>query len=261
MVSSLKEVDELEKISKETGKIIFPVFQYRYGLGFSKLKALIESGLAGKPLIASLETHWNRGKDYYSKAWRGTWDGEQGGVILSHSIHIHDLVSMVLGSVSNVFAKLTTRVNDIEVEDCAALSIEMKNGALVTSSITLGAANDTSRLRFCFNGLTVESGASPDKPYNPAEDEWRFLARKPVTQNQINEVLYKVNRTKSWYAGMFDEIANKLEGKTSDEVTLLDARKSLEFVTAVYNSSRLGKNISLPINKDNPLYNSWLPKS
>ena len=125
LVSSLKEVDELEKISKETGKIIFPVFQYRYGLGFSKLKALIKSGLARKPLVASLETHWNRGKDYYSKPWRGTWEGEQGGAILSHSIHIHDLVSMILGPVSNVFAKLSTRVNDIEVEDCAALSIEM----------------------------------------------------------------------------------------------------------------------------------------
>ena len=121
LVSSLKEVDELERISKVTGKIIFPVFQYRYGLGFSKLKALIKSGLVGKPLVASLETHWNRGKDYYSKPWRGTWEGEQGGAILSHSIHIHDLVSMILGPVSNVFAKLTTRVNDIEVEDCAAL--------------------------------------------------------------------------------------------------------------------------------------------
>ena len=261
LVSSLNEVDRLEKISKETGKIIFPVFQYRYGSGFSKIKALIESGLAGKPLVASLETHWNRGKDYYSKAWRGTWKGEQGGAILSHSIHIHDLVSMILGPISNVFAKLTTRVNDIEVEDCAALSIEMENGALVTSSITLGAANDISRLRFCFDGLTIESGASPDKPYNPAEDKWRFLAREPIKQNQINKVLRKVKKPKSWYAGMFDEIANKLEGRNSDEVTLLDARKSLEFVTAVYNSSRLGKNISLPIDKNNPLYNSWLPKN
>jgi Predicted dehydrogenases and related proteins len=161
LVSSLKEVDELEKISKETGKIIFPVFQYRFGLGFSKLKALIKSGITGKPLVASLETHWNRGKDYYSKPWRGTWKGEQGGAILSHSIHIHDLVSMILGPVSNVFAKLTTRVNNIEVEDCAALSIEMENGTLVTSSITLGAANDISRLKFCFEGLTAETGASP----------------------------------------------------------------------------------------------------
>ena len=259
LVSSLKEVDELEKISKETGKIIFPVFQYRYGLGFSKLKALIKSGLTGKPLIASLETHWNRGKDYYSKAWRGTWDGEQGGAILSHSIHIHDLVSMILGPVSNVFAKLTTRVNNIEVEDCAALSILMENGALVTSSITLGAANDTSRLKFCFTGLTVVSGASPNNPYNPADDEWNFLARDPITQNQVNEVISRVITPKSWYAGMFDEIANKLDGKASDEVTLLDARKSLEFVTAVYNSSRQEKNISLPINKNDPLYNSWLP--
>ena len=259
LVSSLKEFDELKKISKKNGKIIFPVFQYRYGNGFSKLKALIKSGLAGKPLVASLETHWNRGKEYYSKAWRGTWKGEQGGAILSHSIHIHDLICMILGPVSNVYAKLSTRVNDIEVEDCAALSIEMKNGALVTSSITLGAANDTSRLRLCFNGLTVESAASPDKAYNPAEDEWKFLAREPVTQNQVDEVLSKVNKPKSWYAGMFNEIANKLDGKNSDEVTLLDARKSLEFVTAVYNSSRQEKNISLPINKNNPLYNSWLP--
>ena len=259
LVSSLEELDKLSQISKETGKIIFPVFQYRYGPGFSKLKALIKSGLAGKPLVASLETHWNRGKEYYSKAWRGTWKGEQGGAILSHSIHIHDLISMIFGPVSNVFAKLTTRVNDIEVEDCAALSIEMDNGALVASSITLGAANDTSRLRFCFNGITAESAASPDKPYNPADDEWKFLAREPVTQNQIDKILSKVEITKSWYAGMFDEIGKKLDGYTSDEVTLSNARDSLEFVTAVYNSSREGKNIFLPIEKDNPLYNSWLP--
>ena len=259
LVSSLEEIDKLSQISKETGKIIFPVFQYRYGPGFSKLKALINSGLAGKPLVASLETHWNRGKEYYSKAWRGTWKGEQGGAILSHSIHIHDLISMIFGPVSNVFAKLTTRVNNIEVEDCAALSIEMDNGALVTSSITLGAANDTSRLKFCFNGITAESAASPDKPYNPADDEWKFLARDPATQNQIEEILSKVKNSKSWYSGMFNEIANKLDDKFSDEVDLSDARKSLEFVTAVYQSSRQNKNIKLPIEKDNPLYNSWLP--
>ena len=260
LVSSLEELDKLKKISNETGKTIFPVFQYRYGPGFSNLKALIKSGLAGNPLVASLETHWNRGKDYYSKPWRGTWEGEQGGAILSHSIHIHDLLSMILGPVSSVYAKLTTRVNNIEVEDCAALSIEMENGALVTSSVTLGAANDTSRLRFCFEGLTAESGASPDKPYNPADDDWIFLAREPVQQNQIDEIVYKVKQPESWYTGMFDEIANKLDGYPSQEVTLKDARRSLDFVTAVYDSSRQNKNITLPISKDNPLYNTWIPE-
>ena len=107
--------------------------------------------------------------------------------------------------------------------------------------------------------MTAESGASPDKPYSPADDEWHFLPRSPVTQAQIDEVLSKVNEPQSWYAGMFDEIANKLDGSTSDEVTLSDARKSLEFVTAVYDSARKNKNIKLPIEKNNPLYNSWLP--
>ena len=137
----------------------------------------------------------------------------------------------------------------------------MEDGTLVTSSITLGAANDTSRLKFCFNGITVESGASPDKPYNPADDEWIFLPRAPISQSQIDEVLSKVEKPKSWYAGMFEEVAKKLDGSPSDEVTLSDARKSLEFVTAVYQSSRQNLNIKLPVGKDNPFYNSWLPKN
>jgi hypothetical protein len=107
----------------------------------------------------------------------------------------------------------------------------------------------------------VESAGSPDKPYNPADDKWKFLARDPVTQNQIDKVLSSVKLTKSWYAGMFEEIAKNLDGLTSDEVTLYDARQSLEFVTAVYDSSNQGKNISLPIDKENPLYKSWVPKN
>ena len=61
--------------------------------------------------------------------------------------------------------------------------------------------------------------------------------------------LSKVKEPKSWYAGMFEEIANKLDGSPSDEVTLSDARNSLEFVTAVYASSRQNKIIEIPIDK------------
>ena len=57
------------------------------------------------------------------------------------------------------------------------------------------------------------------------------------------------------------EIAKNLDGLTSDEVTLSDARQSLEFVTAVYDSSQQGKNICLPIKRGNPLYKSWIPKN
>jgi len=186
LVTSLRDADRLEEVAMQTGGQVFPVFQYRFGRGAAALRALIDAGITGKPYVASLETHWNRGTAYYDVAWRGTWAGEQGGAVLGHAIHIHDWLSFILGPVASVYAALTTRVNDIEVDDCAALSIRMECGALVTSSVTLGAATDTSRLRFCFERLTAESGTAP---YAPAEDEWTFAARAPLEQESINQVL------------------------------------------------------------------------
>ena len=42
-------------------------------------------------------------------------------------------------------------------------------------------------------------------------------------------------------------------------VTLLDARRALELVTAAYHSQRTGLAVHLPIGEDHPLYRSWLP--
>ena len=54
----------------------------------------------------------------------------------------------------------------------------MRNGALVTSSITLGAAEDVSRIKICFSNLTAESAGSPDKPYNPADDAVEIFSKR-----------------------------------------------------------------------------------
>tara|TARA_Y100000591_G_C21527819_1_gene542612 strand:- start:476 stop:655 length:180 start_codon:yes stop_codon:yes gene_type:complete len=45
------------------------------------------------------------------------------------------------------------------------------------------------------------------------------------------------------------------------KMTILDARKSLEFVTAVYDSTRQNKIIEIPIDKNNSLYSSWMQKN
>jgi len=153
LVASLKEADALAQTAQETGGLVFPVFQYRFGTGMAQLRALQKADLLGKPFVATLETHWNRDAAYYAIDWRGTWATERGGAILGHAIHIHDLLTAILGPVAKVHAITATRVNPIETEDCAALSITMESGALVTSSVTLGAADDTSRLRLIYEGL------------------------------------------------------------------------------------------------------------
>lgn len=256
LVASLAEADALAEVAQAAGKQVFPVFQYRFGLAAEQLRALREAGLAGKAFVATLETHWNRGAGYYAVPWRGTWEGERGGAVLGHAIHIHDWLSVALGPVASVFAEVATRVNRIETEDCAALSIRMASGALVTSSITLGAAGDTSRMRFAFDGLTAESGRAP---YNPAEDAWTFTARAPVSQADIDAAVAAVRPPLAGFAGMFQAVADALDGRTGREVTLADGRASLEFVTAVYASARSGAPVALPLGGDHPLYRGWLP--
>jgi predicted dehydrogenase len=256
LVTSLKEADALAAKVAETGRSIFPVFQYRYGLGTAQLRALREAGLAGRCYAGSLETHWDRDAAYYAVDWRGTWAGESGGALLGHAIHIHDMLTAILGPVAQVYADVATRVNDIEVEDCAALAIRMEEGARITSSVTLGAAGNTSRLRLMFEGFTVESDHAP---YSFAEKGWTFTARAPRTQGEIDAVLARVAAPKLGYAGLFEGVAEALDGRPGREVTLGDGRRSLEFVTACYASARGGRPVALPLGPDHPLHAGWLP--
>ena len=256
LVASLAEADQLADMMQQTGRKVFPVFQYRYGAGAAKLQKLMAAGLAGTPLVGSLETHWHRDEAYYAVDWRGSWAGERGGAILGHAIHIHDWLSFAFGEIDSVFAYLATRVNEIEVEDCASLSIRMRSGALITSSVTLGAATDTSRLRFCFSGLTAESGL---EPYKLADSDWQFIARAPQQQAEIESVLADLTPPLSGFQGLFAAIYDHLVSGQGDIVSFADGRRSIEFVTAVYRSAREGKQIYLPLNEDDPLYHSWLP--
>ncbi len=257
LATSAAEVAALAKLARERDRRVFPVFQYRFGRAAAQLRALIDGNLVGKPLVATLETHWNRGEEYYAVPWRGTWEGERGGAVLGHAIHIHDYLSMVLGPVESVYAELSTEVNSIETEDCAALSIRMEDGALATSSITLGAARDETRMRFVFDGLTAESGRNP---YAPADDTWTFTARDREKQSLVDEVVESVGDVPSGFAGMFDATAEALDGRPGREVTLNDGWRSVQFVTAVYASARSGRRVDIPIGPDHPLYHGWMPE-
>ena len=253
---SLDAADRMIQAAQASGRALAPVFQYRHGHGYRQLRHLVSTGLAGRALTASLETHWNRDTDYYAVPWRGTWAGEGGGAILSHAIHIHDMLTHALGPVARVTASLATRVNESEVDDCAAVALELAGGAVATSSITLGAADNTSRLRFCFSGVTAESGLDP---YRPGRAPWTFTARLPTEQSMIDAAIRSVAAAPEGYVGFYAELDRTLRGETAEGVSLDDARRSIELVTALYRSARTGASIALPVSTDDPGYSGWAP--
>ncbi len=254
--SSLAEADALAEVERRSGRIVCPVFQYRFANGISQLLHLRERGLAGRAYAATAETHWRRGLAYYANPWRGRWATELGGTLATHAIHSHDLLSYILGPVKSVFARTATRVNRIETEDCAALVLEMADGSLATSSVTLGAEEDMSRLRFCFEGLTAESGRSP---YNPGTTPWHFTAAEPERQAAIDAAVAEVTPGLERNAGMFLRLHKALAEGGRPPVTIADARPSLELLTAAYHSARTGTAVELPIGRDHPLYEGWGP--
>jgi predicted dehydrogenase len=127
-----------------------PVFQYRWGHGLQRLKHLVDVGVTGAARTATVEVSWRRRADYYAAPWRGTWASELGGVLTSHAVHAVDMLTYVAGPVASVFARTATRVNDIEVEDCAAASLELADGSLATISATLGSSAEITRHRFTY---------------------------------------------------------------------------------------------------------------
>lgn len=254
LVSSLAEVDHIEQAARKAQRHVIPVYQYRFGHGFEQLSHLVDTGLAGKPFVATLETHWDRDAAYYAVPWRGKWATELGGAVVGHAIHCHDLVVQVLGPIASVQARLATRVNAIEVEDCAAIIFEMASGALVTSSITLGGADNRSRLRFCFENLSAESGLTP---YSPASSPWTFTARPPMAQPTIDDAVSHIAPQLEGFARQFELAHATLRESTPPPVTLSDARASLELITAIYAADAQACSIALPLGMDAPGYMDW----
>jgi predicted dehydrogenase len=256
LFGSVAEVDRMAEILVRTDRRLMPIFQYRFGAGLQKLKHLIRLGLTGKPYMTTIETHWWRGPAYYEVPWRGKWATEFGGGLLGHAIHAHDMLNYVHGATVEVSAYAATLVNPIEVEDCMALAVKMENGSLATLSMTLGSRKEISRLRFCFHELVAESIT---EPYTMARDPWVFSAGDEAAQKRIDEALADWVPTEDGYTRQFELFHEALETGGSLPVTLEDARRSLELVTAAYHSARTGMPAQLPITPDHPLYRSWLP--
>ena len=256
LATSMADVDRIRDAALASGKHVFPVFQYRWGFALAQLRHLMATGLAGAVNSAVLETHWSRGADYYAVPWRGTWEGERGGAVLGHAIHNHDLLTHIAGDIKAVSAMTTTRINPIETEDTAAIIFEMTSGALCSSSITLGAADNDTSLRIVFDHLTATSGS---EPYAPGAVPWTFAARDPSRQQDIDAAFANAPAEPAGFEGFFAELAKALTGAPNAAVTLQEGAASVALVTAIYHAARSGARVTLPITPDHPLYEGWLP--
>lgn len=106
------------------------VFPNRTRSGLIKAKQILETGELGRMTIVECHYTGYRSPEYYSSSgWKGKWALDGGGCLMNQGIHAIDLMCWLAGEVKSVYGTADTMLRKIEVEDTAMALLEFKSGA------------------------------------------------------------------------------------------------------------------------------------
>jgi UDP-N-acetyl-2-amino-2-deoxyglucuronate dehydrogenase len=244
MALTLDGADRMIAACDAAGIKLFVVKQNRYNLPVRKLREAVDAGRFGKLVMGTTRVRWCRRQPYYDQDdWRGTW-ALDGGVFANQASHHVDLLQWFLGEPTSVFASGRTALVDIETEDTGAAVVNFANGALGVIEATTAARPVDLEGSLSILGETgmVEIGGFAANQIRT----WQF--EKKIAGDE--EVLTKFNQNPPSVYG-FGHVAYLehvidaiLNGKPS-LVDGLEGRRSLELVTAIYESMATGAPVTM----------------
>lgn len=156
------QVREMNEMAKESDVVFAMMFNQRTNPIYIKMRELIQSGEMGAIRRTNwIITDWYRSQYYYdSGAWRATWSGEGGGVLLNQCPHQLDLWQWICGMPKVVDVKMHFgKWHDIEVEDDVTAYVEYENGATGLFVTTTGDNPGSNRFEItCEKGTLLAEG-------------------------------------------------------------------------------------------------------
>jgi predicted dehydrogenase len=109
------------------------MLQQRCRPAMVKAKQLVDKGALGELFrVEMICSSWFRTQKYYdSGQWRGTWDGEGGGVLINQAPHSLDLFQWIgMGLPKTIVANVATREHKMECEDTANVLCDYGKGRI-----------------------------------------------------------------------------------------------------------------------------------
>jgi UDP-N-acetyl-2-amino-2-deoxyglucuronate dehydrogenase len=263
LASSLQDCDAMIAAALAADVKLGTISQRRFYEPVQRVKAAIETGKVGKPILGTAVLLGWRDEAYYrSDPWRGRWDAEGGGVLVNQAPHQLDLLLWFMGPVDELFGCWDNFNHPyVEVEDTAVAVLRFRNGALgsivvsnsqkpgIYGKVHVHGSNGASVGVQTDGGAMFIAGMSPvlEPPLNDlwtvpgeeghlerwqAEDRARFERIDPARHYHLLQIQ--------------DFLQAILEGR-EPAITEQDGRRTVELFTAIYRSQRERRPVRFPL--------------
>ncbi len=257
---------QVRKMNEEAAKhdVVFGMmFNQRTNHVYRKMKEITGSGRLGAIKRTNwIITDWYRTQFYYdSGAWRATWGGEGGGVLLNQCPHQLDLFQWICGMPSKVTAFLNYgKWHHIEVEDDVTAYLEYPNGATGVFITTTGDAPGTNRFEIDFEKgkLVSEGGKLKIWELEENEREFCFTAKSPFATPKCVVREAETDGRNEQHVGVLNAFAGRILHGTPLIADGTEGINGLTLSNAMHLSSFLGKTVEIPFDED--LYYAELMK-
>lgn len=262
MAASLEDCDRMIAATRKAGVKLGVVSQRRFYEPVRRMKAAIDAGRIGKPILGVFQMYSWRDEAYYqSDAWRGTWAGEGGGVLVNQSPHQLDILQWLMGPIEEISGYWGTLNHpSIEVDDTAVAVVRFRGGALgsiiasvsqkpgIYTKVHVHGSNGASVGVETDHGATFVAGVSSGVPDPPLNDLWTIPGEEDLLAKFEAEdrALASERDVMQYYHALQieDFLTAILEGR-EPAVTGEDGRVVVEMAQAIYRSQREGRAVKL----------------
>lgn len=254
MATCLAECDAMLEAEKKNGVTMGCIAQNRFRDPISKLKKLVDSGKAGKPLMAHVNSLWWRGHCYYDLWWRGLWEKEGGGCTLNHAVHHIDMINWFRGELPTEVTSVLSNVahDNAEIEDLSFSILRYADGFMADITASVVHHGEEQGLVFQCENAKLET---PWDVYASASLSNGFPRRDEELEAELNRDYEAIPPLPyEGHTGEIDNYMTALENGTRPMITGVDGRRTVELITAIYKSGSLKKTVTLPITEDDEFY-------
>lgn len=244
MALRLQDADEMIRACDEAGVKLFVVKQNRFNVPVVKAREALDAGRFGRLILGTVRVRWCRDQAYYDQdEWRGTW-AYDGGVLSNQASHHVDMLEWFFGDVVSVHARAITALAKIETEDTAVATLKFRNGALgiIEATTAVRPTDLEGSLSILGEKGTVEIAGFAVNQIR----HWRFIEELALDKDVVEK--FSVNPPNVYGFGhqaYYQHVIDCLINQRAALVDGLEGRKSLELISALYESIEIGQEVSL----------------